>query len=56
MLKDAKEGNSGGISLIDVTPLSLGTDVIGGFMSTIIPKGTIIPAKITKGYETAHDY
>ncbi|XP_020996977.1 heat shock cognate 70 kDa protein-like [Arachis duranensis] len=33
--------------LVDVTPLSLGTKIEGDFMSVVIPRNTIIPAKRT---------
>lgn len=34
-----------GILLIDVAPLTLGIETVGGVMTAIIPKGTVIPAK-----------
>ena len=39
--------------LIDVTPLSLGVQMKGGVMSTIIPRGTVIPAKKSQIYSTS---
>jgi heat shock protein 5 len=33
------------IIFVDVTPLSLGMETIGGVMSVIIKRGTVIPAK-----------
>ncbi|WVY93350.1 hypothetical protein V8G54_032438 [Vigna mungo] len=41
--------------LLDVTPLSLGTDVIGDMMSVMIPKNTAIPVKRTQPYFTTVD-
>lgn len=41
--------------LIDVTPLSLGMETIGGVMSTIIPRGTVIPAQKAQIYTTTED-
>ena len=40
---------------IDVTPLSLGIETIGGVMSTVIPRGTVIPANKSKVYSTTKD-
>jgi molecular chaperone DnaK (HSP70) len=56
MLKEDKSGNAGGISLIDVTPMSLGVEIIGGKMSIIIPRGTTLPTKMTNKYTTSYDY
>lgn len=47
MLKEDKSDNAGGISLIDVTPISFGVEVVGNKMSIIIPRGTTIPTKMT---------
>ncbi|KAL6625643.1 stress protein HSC70 [Neocallimastix californiae] len=45
------------ITLLDVTPLSLGIRIKNGIMSTIIKRNTPIPAKITeKDYTTLYDY
>ena len=43
------------IVLIDVTPLSLGTEVFTGIFSKIIPRNTSIPAVVTKMYTTVAD-
>lgn len=43
------------IEMQDVTPLSLGINVFGGFMSTIIPRNTAIPAERTETYTTTED-
>ncbi|GAU29545.1 hypothetical protein TSUD_115680 [Trifolium subterraneum] len=42
--------------LQDVTPLSLGTELVGDVMSVVIPRNTSIPVKKTKPYVTAYDY
>jgi heat shock protein 5 len=44
-----------GLLLIDVTPLTLGIEVLGGAMSKIIPRGTTIPTKKTQPYTTTTD-
>jgi L1 cell adhesion molecule like protein len=41
--------------LLDITPLSLGTDVTDDVMSVIIPKNTTVPCKETQEYFTVVD-
>ncbi len=41
--------------LLDVTPLSLGIETLGGVMTVIIPKNTTIPARKSKIFTTAAD-
>lgn len=41
--------------LIDVTPLSLGIETMGGILTRIIPKDTSIPTKKTQTFSTAAD-
>ncbi|XP_051181979.1 heat shock cognate 70 kDa protein [Lolium perenne] len=41
--------------LLDVTPLSLGIETVGGFMSVVIPRTTTIPSKKERGYTTEYD-
>ena len=41
--------------LLDITPLSLGTDLTDDVMSVIIPKNTTVPCKETKEYFTVVD-
>ncbi|KAJ1443174.1 Heat shock protein 70 family [Sesbania bispinosa] len=41
--------------LLDVTPLSLGSSVIGDIMDVMIPRNTTIPVKKTRKYYTCYD-
>jgi molecular chaperone DnaK len=41
--------------LLDVTPLSLGIETLGGVMSTLIARNTTIPTKKSEVYSTAAD-
>lgn len=43
------------VLLLDVTPLTLGVETVGGVMSALIPKNTTIPAKKTEMCSTADD-
>ena len=45
-----------GITLMDVTPLSLGIELASGKMSTIIPRNTTIPYSHTRVYKNNEDY
>src|SRR6266850_1064393 len=44
-----------GVVLLDVTPLSLGVETMGGVMTVLIPRNTKIPAKKTETFSTAAD-
>ena len=43
------------VLLLDVTPLSLGVETLGGVMTTLIERNTTIPVKKTEVFSTAED-
>ena len=48
-------GDFNDIVLVDVTPLSLGLETLGGVMTTLIPRNTPIPTSKTEIFSTAAD-
>ena len=51
----SQDANLNGVVLLDVTPLSLGIETLGGIFNRIIDRNTAIPTKKSQIYSTAAD-
>jgi molecular chaperone HscA len=52
---DVLAGNQKEVLLLDITPLSLGIETMGGLMDVILPRNSKIPTKVGRRYTTSVD-
>ena len=52
---DILAGNNKEVLLLDITPLSLGIETMGGLMDVLIPRNSKIPSRASRQYTTQKD-
>jgi molecular chaperone HscA len=52
---DILAGNNKDLLLLDITPLSLGLETMGGLMDVLIPRNSKIPTRVSRQYTTQKD-
>jgi len=56
ILEHKSDPFSASVVLLDVAPLSLGVETVGGIMNVLIPRNSQIPITVKKKYTTTSDY
>jgi molecular chaperone HscA len=52
---DILAGNNKNLLLLDITPLSLGIETMGGLMDVLVPRNSKIPTRVSRQYTTQKD-